>query len=335
MRTTKLLSSAAFIVGVGLTLLSSHAMAASSSDLLTAGDTAAAHGKYDEAMKRYKQACKENQNDCYKAYTGMALVATDKGSFRDADGYANKAISAASTSTDRARGHVLRGTILLRFFRTDMKKSAAAENEFRQALGEPDCPPDARFGLGVALLREQKNDEGKKELENFISVAPDNHNVALAKKMAADPRRAREEFAPDFEVTTTQGQKLSSAGLAGKVVVLDFWATWCPSCRAALSELKDLVKKYPPEKMVLISISADSDAKAWQEYITKKEMTWPQCRDVDEHLQKMFGIQGYPTYLVIDGDGIIRREIIGTDAQKSVAGQVKDTLKMMQSLREN
>ena len=335
MQTTKLLSRAAFIVGVGLTLSSGHAIAVSSSDLLTAADAAALHGKYDEAMKRYKQACKENQDDCYQAYTGMALVATDQGRFRDADGYANKTISAASTSTERARGHALKGTILLRFFRTDTKKSAAAENEFRQALNEPGCPPDAHFGLGVALLREQKDEDGKKELENFIGMAPGNPNAGLAKKMAADPRRAREEFVPDFEITTTQGQKLSSAGLAGKVVVLDFWATWCPSCRAALSELKDLVKKYPPEKMVLISISADSDAKAWQEYITKKEMTWPQCRDADERLQRMFGIQGYPTNLVIDGDGIIRREIIGTDPQKSVAGQVKDTLKMMESLKEN
>ena len=328
------------LTGIALLLLSFLATAvpgsaAATSDLLKAGDVAKAKGNYPEAVKRYKEACKQDHNDCYEAYAGIAIAFTEWGNFREAEDYANKMVGMAATPKERAGSHILKGTVLLRFSRTDTKKAAAAENEFRQALGEPGTPPDVHFGLGVALLREQKDEEGKKELETFLGMTPTNPNAILAKKMIADSRRARENFAPDFKITTAQGQELSSAALAGKVVVLDFWATWCPSCRAALSELKDLARKYPPEKMALISISVDENAKAWQEYVTKKEMTWAQCRDADENLQTKFGIQAIPTYLVIDEEGIIRREIVGTDPHKSVAGQVKDTLKMMQALRDN
>ncbi len=117
-------------------------------------------------------------------------------------------------------------------------------------------------------------------------------------------------------------------------MVLDFWATWCPACRMSLSELKELVRKYP-ERLVLISISADEKEDVWRDFVNSRGMTWPQTRDPDSQLMRSFAVRGLPTYIVIDGDGVIEREILGTDPKKSVAYRIRDTLKSMKELESN
>ena len=91
--------------------------------------------------------------------------------------------------------------------------------------------------------------------------------------MLADPRRAREISAPEFAFTSTslQGESISLKELSGKVVVLDFWATWCPPCRESLPELKELTKEYPSEKLAVISVSADENESQWKRVRSRKE----------------------------------------------------------------
>jgi thiol-disulfide isomerase/thioredoxin len=148
----------------------------------------------------------------------------------------------------------------------------------------------------------------------------------LQKNFWADPRRGREELAPDFELTTLQGQRISLKELAGKTVILDFWATWCPPCRASVPELKELTKKYPNDRLVLISISGDKDEKAWQEFVAKHEMSWSQFRDPDHKLGELFRVNGFPTYLVINGDGFIKARIVGQNPQETIVHHLKDLL---------
>jgi peroxiredoxin len=150
--------------------------------------------------------------------------------------------------------------------------------------------------------------------------------------LLADPRRGRESFAPDFKVKTLTGEQVSLQQFAGKVLVMDFWATWCPPCRASVGELKDLTKKYPADKLVLISVSADKDDGAWRDFIEKKHMSWLQYRDSDHQLVDAFGINGFPTYLVIDGEGIVRTRISGLNPQESVVHRLRATLEQMPQL---
>jgi thiol-disulfide isomerase/thioredoxin len=70
--------------------------------------------------------------------------------------------------------------------------------------------------------------------------------------MLADPRKGREEIAPEFAFTTLQGSEISLAAMSGKILVMDFWATWCPPCRESVPELKALTRKYPNDKLVLV-----------------------------------------------------------------------------------
>ncbi len=165
-----------------------------------------------------------------------------------------------------------------------------------------------------------------------MELDPDEQVARQARLILADPRRVREEFAPEFEVSTLQGQQISLKQLAGRVVVVDFWATWCEPCRASLPELKELTKKYPAEKLVLISVSADKDDGAWREFVAKKKMDWAQYRDADHKIQNVFGVHSYPTYMVIDGNGLIKERVTGFNPRESVVHRLKATLAQMPEL---
>ena len=83
---------------------------------------------------------------------------------------------------------------------------------------------------------------------------------------------------------------------------------------------------------MLISVSADDDENAWREFVAHKKMDWAQYRDADKTIRSAFGIHAFPTYLVIDGDGIIKQRISGLDPQESVVHRLKATLAQMPQL---
>jgi thiol-disulfide isomerase/thioredoxin len=182
------------------------------------------------------------------------------------------------------------------------------------------------------MIRQSKDNDAKQELEACLAANPAPDLERRAQALLADPRRGREDFAPEFKVKTLSGEVLSLQQFAGKVLILDFWATWCPPCRESVPELKDLTKKYPSEKLVLISVSADDDEDEWRTFIGKKHMDWLQYRDSDQSLRHAFGVDRFPTYLVIDGEGIIRQRIHGLNPQQSVVGRLRSTLESMPQL---
>jgi thiol-disulfide isomerase/thioredoxin len=147
-----------------------------------------------------------------------------------------------------------------------------------------------------------------------------------------DPRGMGKEIAPQFEISTLQGQRVSLKQLAGRVVVMDFWATWCEPCRDALPNLKDLTKKYPADKLLLISVSVDQDDSAWRKFVGQEKMDWPQYRDADKKIRTAFDIHAFPTYLVIDGDGVIKERFTGFNPEESTVERLKATLGKMPQL---
>jgi len=88
---------------------------------------------------------------------------------------------------------------------------------------------------------------------------------------------AAARLAPAFSVSTVDGRQISMDDLQGKVVLLDFWATWCGPCREALPHIRNVAKKFQGQPLVILSVSLDSDEE--REFIGKNEMNWPQYRD--------------------------------------------------------
>jgi len=288
--------------------------------------------KYRDALDALKNANKLQHDSCGEC---NLLLAVAYFQMRD-EGHAmescDKAIATAKTDEVRAFAHNLKGNLLLSSAGEDAKKMAAAEAEFQAAIALAPKSPVFHMNLAKALLRESKDDSARHELQVCLECSPDNEMKVEAEKLIADPKRGREEVAPDFELTTMQGQQLSLQGLAGRVVVMDFWATWCPPCRASVPELKDLTRKYPADKLVLISVSADKDEKEWREFVAKKKMDWAQYRDADKKIMNAFGVHSFPTYMVIDGDGVIKERLTGMNPQESVVYRLKATLSQMSQL---
>jgi peroxiredoxin len=111
---------------------------------------------------------------------------------------------------------------------------------------------------------------------------------------------------PAFNLQTLDGKTVSIASLKGKVVLLDFWATWCGPCRKALPELKELSQKNTGKPLVVVSVSADQDRKALEEFVRANGMNWLQAWDAKgQVIGGVFGVNSLPSYVVIDAEGRI------------------------------
>jgi len=198
-----------------------------------------------------------------------------------------------------------------------------AHDELGKALAAYPGFPDALYVDGRVLAQLKRDDESKARFEQFVKMkTPDAPDRQRALRYIARPELARARMVPPFSITTTDGQKISMDELQGKVVLLDFWATWCVPCREALPHLQKVAKKFQGEPLVILSVSLDSEEQKWKDFIVKNEMTWPQYRDgsFNGPVAKMFGVNAIPHTFTIDADGVLQDEHIG-DA--SIEGKLK------------
>jgi len=282
--------------------------------------------KARDALKSFEKADKLHGGDCGACRYQMAKIEMSSGKYDDCLRDLEKALPNLTEPKVQALARNLKGVILMGLADGKMEKLQKAQAEFAAARQLNSADPTFLLNLGIVRLKQKDDEGGIALLNEFLEQAPDGLAAQTARRFIEKPRRARESFAPALIVTTLQGDQYSLDAMAGKVVVIDFWATWCPPCVESVPELKDLLKKYPREKLSLISISADDDDQAWRGFIAKKQMDWPHYRDNDGSIANAFGVHAFPTYLVIDGDGIIRQRIEGANQQRSVAAQIGSTV---------
>lgn len=118
--------------------------------------------------------------------------------------------------------------------------------------------------------------------------------------------------APDWTLKDVNGREVKSADYKGKVVVVDFWATWCPPCRKELPEYVAMQKKYADRGLVILGFSLDelppADVKAFGE---KMAINYPLIMADAETAEAFGGVEGLPTAFVIDREGYIRHVKVG------------------------
>jgi thiol-disulfide isomerase/thioredoxin len=150
----------------------------------------------------------------------------------------------------------------------------------------------------------------------------DNIDRQRALRFISQPELARARMAPPFSVTTLGGQRVSMDELKGKVVLIDFWATWCGPCREALPHMKDIAKKFNGQPLVILSVSLDENEQTWKEFVAKNGMDWAQYRDAgfEGPIARSFAVTAIPHTFTIDVDGVLQDEHIGDAA---VEGKLK------------
>jgi thiol-disulfide isomerase/thioredoxin len=122
--------------------------------------------------------------------------------------------------------------------------------------------------------------------------------------------------------------------LHDKVVLIDFWATWCGPCREALPHVQRIAKQFQGQPLVVISVSLDRDEQKWREFVGKNEMTWLQTRDggFDGPISQLYEVNSIPRTFTIDADGVLQDEHVG-DA--NIEGKLKKLVAQAQQRQES
>ncbi len=131
--------------------------------------------------------------------------------------------------------------------------------------------------------------------------------------------------APNFQLVTLEGEKtVSLEGLAGKTVILDFWATWCPPCEQQVPELNAVYAEYrEAEQVVLFGVSVDhGEVEAVREWVAEQGVDYPILLGGDD-LARELGTVGYPTLYVIGPDGSLRERHVGVIAAEELETSIR------------
>ncbi len=276
--------------------------------------------KYEEALKSFKRANEMRGKKSAEAFLCMAQAYQGLGAHKNVLESCDKVLGLSGIDTQlQAQAYNLKGLALhLLSEGKNQKKLQEAEALFRQALTLDGAPPVAHYNLGYVLMQQSRDPEGIAALQKYLELQRSGAYTNRARKLIENPRRTREEYAPDFSITTSEGEHITLEDLRGKVVVMDFWGTWCPPCVASVPSLRNLNKRYVKEpSFVLIGISSDREEEPWRKFIARNMMVWPQYWDRDGKILQAFGVRAFPTYVVIDHEGIVRFRTSGTSWERS------------------
>jgi thiol-disulfide isomerase/thioredoxin len=285
------------------------------------------------AFESFKKADKQDGGHCVACQKQVIKFGMELEDWKAAEFAAQEVVAEAQGDRGTALAHYQFATVLMTegMVRKKDEYLARAHEEIGRAIAAFANFPDALFIDGQLLARLQQDEAAKVRFAQFVKItAASDPNHGRALRYISRPELARAKMSPAFSVITMDGRQVSMDELQGKVVLLDFWATWCEPCREAMPHIRKVAKKFEGQPLVILSVSLDSDEQKWKEFVGKNEMTWPQYRDggFTGPIATMFGVKSIPHTYTIDVDGVLQEEHIG---DSSVEGKLK---KLLERARE-
>ena len=169
----------------------------------------------------------------------------------------------------------------------------------------------------LAVLPSLRGEENEELVQQVLArLESKNPNYApllkykaeMAEAKAQKERLAEGKIAPEFSFPTPDGKKmLGPQDFKGKILVLDFWASWCGPCRAEIPHLKEAYKEYSNKGVAFFSVSIDKDNAAWRKAMKEENMPWAQVQapKAGKDVMKQYQFSGIPYILVLDKEGKI------------------------------
>lgn len=188
--------------------------------------------------------------------------------------------------------------------------------------------------IGVEILKNTYYSLELAELEALVPQIPaeyqsDERVVRIQEMVVKMKATAVGQKFTDFTMQTPDGKevKLSDYVGKGKVVLIDFWASWCGPCRREMPNLVEAYKQYKGKNFEIVGVSLDRDLEAWKKGIADLKITWPQMSDLkywDCEGAKLYAVSSIPHTLLVDAEGtIVARGLHGEELQQKIAELVK------------
>lgn len=138
---------------------------------------------------------------------------------------------------------------------------------------------------------------------------------------------AENSKALDFTLSDLQGKKYSLSSFKGNVILLNFWATWCPPCRYEIPILDKIQKEYKDKKFKIIAVSLDADTKALESFLKNNKVSFLVLSDKNGTVGYAYSVLAIPTSFLIDKDFIIRKIYIGILSEREFKKDLEKWLK--------
>ncbi|MFK7773667.1 MAG: TlpA family protein disulfide reductase [Saprospiraceae bacterium] len=201
----------------------------------------------------------------------------------------------------------------------ETKMNATLDNVLKKMNAESQA---YRFALGaIVQTLKSKNHPSYVEYGNLYlqKYGAENHTymVELKKNIENAKNFVIGGVAPDFEQNTLDGQPMKLSSLRGKVVLVDFWASWCGPCRRENPHVVKLYDKYKSKGFEVLGVSLDRTKEKWEKAITKDKLTWSHVSDLKgwkNQVAKQYSVTSIPHTILLDKEGrILARNLRGAD----------------------
>ena len=154
----------------------------------------------------------------------------------------------------------------------------------------------------------------------------------LAYGLTTDPRAIPSTLtgkpAPDFSLTLFDGRSVRLSDYRGKVVFLNFWASWCPPCRAEIPDFVDLYKKYHAKGLEIIGLSVDQSAEPVVDFVKEFAVNYPIVMAAPDVIKAYGDIKGIPTSFILDAKGNILARYVGFRPRDVFEKDIRTALKI-------
>jgi thiol-disulfide isomerase/thioredoxin len=294
---------------------------------IAAGKKLTQQRQFSDAIDAYKKASKIAAGKDADTLKTIYSLQMKTASFKDAAATAGALEAIAANPVDKSYAESNRGHAL--FSQAGSKNKIdllnASDAAFKAAITDYPKNNAALYLDGQVLARLGKMDAARDQFKACLScTSASDPSYVRVQHFAENPAISLEKMAPAFEVTALDGAKFNLDAMDGRVVLIDFWATWCGPCNEELPHMKKIAKEFAGQPLVIISVSWDADETKWKDFIRKNEMTWVQYRDTDHRLSNVFGVEAIPHYFTIDSDGVLTAEMLGSGSD--VEGKLKKLL---------
>lgn len=116
---------------------------------------------------------------------------------------------------------------------------------------------------------------------------------------------------PAFQIVDLTGNNISNKDLRDKVVLLNFWATWCAPCREEMPALSKLYSRFKDKGLIIVGVSIDSSEKLVKSFLETNPVSFPIATDIDSKIADLYKVYTYPTTFLIDKHGVVQEYFLG------------------------